>query len=156
MQYPAFHEALINPTCRVCQENEVTHCCKCTDFPTLFCGVCFPHHQSKKLRAQHQAMPIAAISPNSENSMRKSKVLARAITELQKKFERVEQYCAEFADWLQNCTNYLTEYRQRRKSWPWLLRQLVKKPLSVWIRGRAMECTGTGSVGFTCWRIAGF
>ena len=89
MASQAFQGAVVNPTCCICQENEATHYCRCTDCPTLFCAQCFPHHQSKN-RSAHQAMPVAALRQNPQDYMRKSEVLTRAIAELHKNLERME------------------------------------------------------------------
>jgi len=50
--------------------------------------------------------------------MQKSEALAKAVAELRRNVERAEQCSTEFADLMQNCINYLSEYRT------WWLQQL--------------------------------
>ena len=107
-----------NRTCEFCKEDAATHFCKCTGTPTLFCRQCFLTHQDKYPRAFHHVMPIAALSQTPEEYQRKYEALKRATIELRKNLEKMEQCTTEFGDLIQNCINYLVEYRT------WWLQQL--------------------------------
>ena len=103
-----------NQTCQFCQEHEATHFCKCTGSLIHFCLDCCAKHNAKYPRAIHQITPIAVLSQNPEQYMRKYETLTKAATELRKNIERAEQCSIEFADLMTNCINYLTKYRTRR------------------------------------------
>lgn len=121
--------SLSNPICCICEKNEAGLFCKCTDTPTLFCVDCSARHHAKHPRAFHQVMPMAALSQDPEKFRLKSQILGRAVAELQKNVERVEQYCVEVAAMMQNCIDYLTEYRS--KALQQLQREKVELVLAI-------------------------
>ena len=98
---------------------------------------CFPAHHAKYPRTLHQVMPVAALRQDPQEYMRKNQALTKAVAQLQKNLERVEQYCVEFADLMQNCINYLTEYRT------WGLQQLQteKEELALAVETAIQEAT---------------
>lgn len=107
-----------NPICAICSINEASHFCKCTDIPTCFCLDCSGRHNAKFPRAFHQIMPIAVLHQDPREYMRKSEALGKAVAELRRNIERVEKCRIEFTEMMQNCINYLTEYRD------WWVQQL--------------------------------
>ena len=135
---------LSNPTCTICERNEASHFCKCTDTPTLFCLDCSGRHNAKFPRAFHQTMPIAALLQDPQEYKRKIETLTKATAELRKNVERVEKCCSEFSDMMQNCINYLTEYRN------WWLQQLQieKEGLLISIETAIEEATNCLDRGF--------
>ena len=139
MADPAFQGDANNRTCQFCQQHEASHFCKCTGSPTLFCLDCCGQHNAKYPRAIHQAIPIAALSQNPEEYMRKYEALTKAATELRSNVERMEQCSRDFAKMMQNCINYVTEYRD------WWLQQLQteKEALAVAIETAIQEATSS-------------
>jgi len=136
--------ALSNRTCQMCEENEANHFCRCLGPPTLFCLDCMGRHTAKYSQAIHQVMPIAALNHNPDEYRRKSEALAKAADALRSNVERMEQFCLDFDEIMQQCVNYLTEYRSR-----WLgFLQTEKEQLRFLIEEAVNECThcfGEGS-----------
>ena len=128
---------LRNQTCQLCLGCEATHFCKCTTAPTLFCMQCFYSHHTKYPLAYHQVLPIAALSQNPEDYKRRSEALSKAATELRSNLDRMEQCSSEFGEMMQNCINFLTEYRS------WWLQQLhsEKEELALAVEAAIQEVT---------------
>jgi len=99
-----------NRTCQICLESEAMHFCKCTAPPTVFCMQCLYSHHTKYPRAYHQVLPIAALS-NPKEYKRRNEALVKTTAELRSIVERMDQCASEFTEMMQNCINYLTEYR---------------------------------------------
>ena len=137
-----FQRLPINPTCQACNEDLATHFCKCTDSTgkctlTLLCGKCALTHPTKNTRALHQVLPIAELDQNSEEYMRKYETLMKATAELRRNTDKMEQCSTDFADMMQTCINYLTEYRH------WWLQQIQtsKEELALAIETAIQEAT---------------
>ena len=82
-------------------------------------------------------MPIVALSQNPEEYQRKYQALTKAAAELRLNVDRMEQCSREFTNLLQNCINYLTEYR----TW-WAQRlHAEKEELAVAIETAIQEAT---------------
>jgi len=103
--------ALNNRTCQLCQLREATNFCKCTGSPILFCLDCLSSHHTKYPRIIHQVIPIAALNQDPEEYKRKNEALMRAAVELRRNVDKMEQCFTEFGDMMQNCINYMVEYR---------------------------------------------
>ena len=133
----------INLTCQVCQRREASHFCKCTGSPTLFCLDCGFAHQAKSPLAIHQITPVAALSQNPKEYKRKYEALTKASVELRSSVERMERCSSEFAEMMQKCIDYLTEYRS---SW---LRQLQteREELALAVETAIKEATTCLSQG---------
>ena len=113
MADPAFHAVSNTPACQICKSHKASHFCKCTDSATFFCLDCCNHHNAKYPFAFHQVLPIAALRQNPEEYMRKYEKLTKAAAEIHRNVDRMEQCSTEFEEAIQNCINYLTEYRSR-------------------------------------------
>ena len=126
-----------NKTCEFCQSCEASHFCNCVQPPALFCLDCCGRHSAKFPRTIHHAIPIAALSQNPNEYKRRSKTITKATVELRKNIERLEQCHREFADMMQKCIAFLTEYREL-----WLQRlQLEKENLQQAIEAAIQETT---------------
>lgn len=127
---------LSNRTCQICEEDEANHFCKCLGTPTLFCLSCIARHHSKYPQAVHQVMPIAAFDQNPEEYRRKSAAHLKAVAALRSNVERMEQFSTDFEGIMQQCLDYLAEYRSR-----WLgFLQVETEQLRVLIEEAVQEC----------------
>jgi len=100
-----------NQTCSLCGRHEASHFCNCLSPPTLFCLDCCGHHNAKYPHIVHYAIPIAALSQNPDEYVRKSEALKNGAMALRRNLDKIDQCCLEFDRMMQGCINYLTEYR---------------------------------------------
>jgi len=127
-----------NRTCMLCRGQPASHFCNCSEPSTLFCIDCFPRHYAKSPRIIHHTIPIAALTHNVQDYMRKSEALEKRATGLRSNLIRMEQFSREFDSMIQKCIDSLTDYRS---SWQNKL-HTEKEELSVSIETAVEETLG--------------
>lgn len=137
MATQTFRGVLNNRTCPICNAQQASHFCNCVKPPALFCLHCCGQHNFKSPRVIHKAIPIAALDKVPKEYKRKSKTLMMAAVELRRNVELVDQYSSELDGLMQNCINYLTEYR----TWGLQRLQTMKEELHAIIETAIQENT---------------
>ena len=105
-------EVASNRTCQICEEHEASHFCDCLSPHPLFCKNCPERHTDKYPHALHHVIPIVAMNQNPEEYLQKHHLLEQRKVQLRRNVEQLDHFCFEFDHLMQNCLNYLAEYRR--------------------------------------------